>query len=212
MHGDSARRRPIMTNPVSIQAHIDPKLLRQHNNKNIQPPEAITLASGKVSVDKTSIATDTVTISQRSETAVTYSNALTMEQNVAGDGFDLLRGLVLNILKEQGIDFKVATGAETGVQEIDISQLSQEDAQALIAEDGYFGVKQTSDRIVDFAIAMAGGDPSHLAAIKEGVDKGFSEALDAFGGQLPDISYNTYDAVMEKLDKWAEEASSGQQS
>ncbi|MDD3815417.1 MAG: hypothetical protein PHZ02_12325 [Desulfocapsaceae bacterium] len=201
-----------MTNPVSIQAHIDPKLLRQHNNKNIQPPEAITLASGKVSVDKTSIATDTVTISQRSETAVTYSNALTMEQNVAGDGFDLLRGLVLNILKEQGIDFKVATGAETGVQEIDISQLSQEDAQALIAEDGYFGVKQTSDRIVDFAIAMAGGDPSHLAAIKEGVDKGFSEALDAFGGQLPDISYNTYDAVMEKLDKWAEEASSGQQS
>ncbi|MFH2123548.1 MAG: hypothetical protein ABIJ50_08730 [Pseudomonadota bacterium] len=201
-----------MTNPVSIQAHIDPKLLRQHNNKNIQTPGTDTAATGKISADKAIVASDTVTISQRSETAVTYSKALTMEQNVAGDGFDLLRGLVLNILKEQGVDFKVATGAETGIQEIDISRLSQEDAQALIADDGYFGVKQTSDRIVDFAIAIAGGDPSRLAAIKEGVDKGFNEALDAFGGQLPDISYDTYDAVMEKLDKWAEDASSGQQS
>jgi hypothetical protein len=167
---------------------------------------------GKAVVDKTSVTSDTVTISQRAEKTVTYSSALTMEPNVVGDGFDLLRGLVLNILKEQGIDFKVATGATTGPQEIDISQLSQEDAQALIADDGYFGVKQTSDRIVDFAIATAGGDPSRLAAIKEGVEKGFNEALKAFGGTLPDISYNTYDAVMEKLDKWAEDSNSGQQS
>ncbi|MBU0665470.1 MAG: hypothetical protein KJ990_13125 [Proteobacteria bacterium] len=201
-----------MTNPVSTQAHIDPKLLRQHNNKNLQALESNTPATGKMSLDKTSVASDTVTISQRSETAVTYSKALTMEQNVAGDGFDLLRGLVLNMLKEQGIDFKVATGATTGVQEIDISQLSQEEAQALIADDGYFGVKQTSDRIVNFAISMAGGDPSRLATIKEGVDKGFNEALKAFGGQLPDISYDTYDAVMKKLDDWAGNTTADQQS
>lgn len=191
-----------MTNPVSTQAHLDPKLLRQHNNKNLHSLEPNTPATEKNPFDKASITSDTVTINQQSETAVTYSNALTMEQNVAGDGFDLLRGLVLNILKEQSIDFIVATG-DTGPKEIDISQLSQEEAQALIADDGYFGVQQTSDRIVDFAIGMAGGDPSRLATIKEGVDKGFNEALKAFGGQLPDISYATYDAVMEKLDKWA---------
>lgn len=197
-----------MTNPVSIQAHIDPKMLRQHNNKHIQPLDPNAPPFAELLADKNSAATDTVTLSQPAETAVTYSNALTMEQNVAGDGFDLLRGLVLNMLKEQGIDYKVATGP----QEIDISKLSQEEAQALIADDGYFGVKQTSDRIVDFAIATAGGDPSRLAAIKEGVDKGFNEALQAFGGTLPDISYSTYDAVMEKLDTWAENASSSQQS
>lgn len=197
-----------MANTISTQAHIDPKLLRQHNNKHLQPVETNVPAAVEKPEDKTISTTDTVTISQRSETTVTYSSSLTMNQNVKGDGFDLLRGLVLNILKEQGVDFKIATGAK----EIDISQLSQEEAQALIADDGYFGVEQTSDRIVDFAIATAGGDPSRLAAIKEGVDKGFNEALEAFGGTLPDISYDTYDAVMKKLDQWAEDATSGQQA
>jgi len=196
-----------MTTPISIQAHIDPKILQQ-DNKHLQPVGTEVPAIGEKPSDKSSVATDTVTISQRTETAATYSSSLTMERNVVGDGFDLLRGLVLNMLKEQGIDYKVATGT----QEIDISQLSQEKAQALIAEDGYFGVEKTSNRIVDFAIATAGGDPSRLAAIKEGVDKGFNEALKAFGGSLPDISYNTYDAVIKKLDAWAENAPSGQQS
>lgn len=197
-----------MANTISNQAHIDPKLLRQHNNKNLQPVGTNVPPTVEKTGEKNVIATDTVTITQRAETTVTYSSSLTMDQNVKGDGFDLLRGLVLNILKEQGIDFKIATGAK----EIDISQLSQEEARALIADDGYFGVEQTSDRIVDFAIATAGGDPSRLAAIKEGVDKGFNEALEAFGGTLPDISYDTYDAVMQKLDKWAEGAISGQQA
>lgn len=200
-----------MASPISTQAHIDPKILRQHNNKHLQPAETKVPVIDDNSLNKKSITSDSVSINQRAETVVTYSSSLTLEQGTVGDGFDLLRGLVLNMLKEQGIDFKIATGQE-GAQEIDISQLSQEDAQALIADDGYFGVEQTSNRIVDFAIAMAGGDPSRLAAMKEGVTKGFNEALDAFGGWLPDISYNTFDAVIEKLDTWAEKTSSDQQS
>jgi hypothetical protein len=200
-----------MTTSISNQAHIDPKILQQHNNKSLQPAENRVLALGQHDSDSeqptnSNTATDTVTITQRAETTVTYSNSLTMGQDIKGDGFDLLRALVLNILKEQGIDVKIANGD----QEIDISKLTQKDAQALIADDGYFGVEKTSNRIVDFAIATAGGDPSKLAAIKEGVDKGFNEALKAFGGQLPDISYQTYDAVMKKLDVWAENANSGQ--
>jgi hypothetical protein len=200
-----------MTTSISNQAHIDPKILQQHN-KNLQPVEnqGTVLGQhgkeGEEAINKSITVNDTVTINQKAETTVTYSSSLTMGQNFKGDGFDLLRGLVLNMLKEQGIDFKIANGD----QEIDISKLTQEDAQALIADDGYFGVDKTSSRIVDFAIATAGGDPSKLAAIKEGVDKGFNEALKAFGGQLPDISYKTYDAVMEKLDAWAENATSDQ--
>ena len=201
-----------MTTSISSQAHIDPKILQQHNNKHLQPAENQVPALGQQGKDgeqptnKSIAGSDTVTINQRAETTATYSSSLTMNQNIKGDGFDLLRGLVLNMLKEQGIDFKVANGD----QQIDISQLTQKDAQALIADDGYFGVEKTSSRITDFAIATAGGDPSKLAAIKEGVDKGFNEALKAFGGQLPDISYKTYDAVMKKLDAWAENTTSGQ--
>jgi hypothetical protein len=129
-------------------------------------------------------------------------------QGGKNDGYDLLRGLVMNILKDQGVELQVAT--DTG--EIDLESLSQEDAQALIADDGYFGVEQTSDRIVQLAIGIAGGDVSRLDAIKEGVVQGFQEALDAFGGWLPDISYDTYDAVMKKLDEWAGVTDEGQQS
>jgi len=200
-----------MANIISNQAHLDPHALRQHNNKHLQPLATTHQIADETGAGNGITVTDTVTFSQQSETSVTYSSSLTMTQGIKGDGFDLLRGLVLNMLKEQGIDFKIATG-ETGVEEIDISQLTQEDAQALVADDGYFGVDKTSDRIVNFAIGLAGGDPSRLAAIKEGVDKGFNEALEAFGGQLPEISYQTYDAVMQKLDDWAQNADSGQSS
>ena len=198
-----------MANTISTIAHIDPQTLRQHNNKNLQQLEPKITTATETPIEQKTSATDTVTISQTSETTVTYSSSLTINRDIKGDGFDLLRGLVLNMLKEQGIDFKIATG-ETGAEEIDISQLTQQDAQALIADDGYFGVDKTSSRIVDFAIGIAGGDPSRLDAIKEGVDKGFAEALKAFGGQLPDISYDTYDAVMKKLDDWAENTAASQ--
>ncbi len=151
-----------------------------------------------VSQENLQLETDKVTLSYSSESVITYSSSMTLE-GTQNDGFDLLRGLVLNILKDQGIDHHI----QTEEQNIDLSTLSQEEAQGLIEEDGYFGVEQTSDRIVDFAIGISGDDPTRLDAIKQGVEQGFQEALDAFGGWLPDISYDTYDAVMEKLDSWA---------
>ena len=146
-----------MANAISNLAHIDPKMLRQHNNKHLQSAETGVPGIDQKPLGKSNIISDPVTISQRTEIAATYSSSLTLDRGVAGDGFDLLRGLVLNMLKEQGIDFKIAAD-QKGAPGIDISQLSREEAQALIADDGYFGVEQTSDRIVDFAIAMAGGD------------------------------------------------------
>ena len=67
-------------------------------------------------------------------------------------------------------------------------------------------MEQTSDRIFQFATGIAGGDTSRIEAIKEGITRGFAEAKEAFGGWLPDISYDTYDAVMKKLDDWVAES------
>ena len=142
--------------------------------------------------------TDKVSLSYSSESTITYTSSMTIE-GTQGDGFDLLRGLVLNILKDQGVDHQISVND----QEINLSEISLEEAQSLIEDDGYFGVEQTSDRIVDFAVGLSGDDPSRLDAIKQGVEQGFQEALDAFGGWLPDISYATYNTVMEKLDIWA---------
>lgn len=74
-------------------------------------------------------------------------------------------------------------------------------AQADIAEDGYWGVNATSDRIVDFAVALAGDDPEKLEEMRAAFQKGFDQATKTWGGELPDISQRTYDAVMEKFDK-----------
>lgn len=79
-------------------------------------------------------------------------------------------------------------------------------AQADIAEDGYWGVEQTSDRIIDFANALTGGDPDKIEEMRSAFEKGYKQAEKTWGGELPDISKRTYDAVMEKFDKLAAEA------
>ena len=61
----------------------------------------------------------------------------------------------------------------------------------------------TSERIFQLAVGIAGGDPSKIDEIRQGIEKGFQGALEAFDGWLPEISYDTYDAVMAKLDTWA---------
>ncbi len=185
-----------MANNISSQAHLEPHRLQNHNNRNLTLPAD----KNVVTAENLPLKQDSVTINYQQEASMTYSSSLTIQTGDAQDQYNLLRGLVTNMLREQGLDFKIMNGD----QEIDIATISQEEATELIAEDGYFGVDQTSDRIVDFAVGIAGGDPTRLDAIKEGVEKGFNEALEAFNGWLPDISYDTFDAVMNKLDTWAD--------
>jgi len=144
---------------------------------------------------------DSVSISMETSVSVVYSRDMVMETGPV-DQNQALRDYVVNLLKEQGIAVKFAIDSET---EVDFTTMTPEQAKELISEDGYFGVEKTSDRIVEFAIGAAGGDTSKLEQIKDAVMKGFREAEEIFGGTLADISYDTLDAVMEKLDKWAEE-------
>jgi hypothetical protein len=193
-----------MANPINKPVIQDSHTIWQHNSRNLER------LSEKTSLpqENTQKRNDSVTINYHQEVSMTYQSSLTIQTGDPQDQYNLLRELVTNMFKEQGIDFKIANGD----QSIDISEISQEDASALVADDGYFGIEQTSDRIVDFAIAMAGGDTSRLAAIKEGVENGFNEALEAFGGTLPEISHDTYDAIMDKLDAWAERDSTEEAS
>lgn len=81
-----------------------------------------------------------------------------------------------------------------------ISELSMEKAQSLVKDDGYFGIHQTSQRIIDFVIKGAGNDIDRLKAGREGVLRGFSEAGEAWGGDLPEISYKTIEKTISALD------------
>lgn len=89
--------------------------------------------------------------------------------------------------------------------EITVDSETQAAAQAAISEDGYFGVNKTSERIVDFAKALSGGDKSKIETLRNAFKEGFESAKEAFGGELPEISQQTYDKVMQGFDDWAKE-------
>ncbi len=76
------------------------------------------------------------------------------------------------------------------------------DAQAAISEDGFWGVKQTSQRIFDFAAAVAGDDPETMKKMQAAVEKGFKEAGVAWGGELPSICGDTHAAVNKLFDDY----------
>ena len=121
-----------------------------------------------------------------------------------------LRSLVEKIMLGQGNAIGTADDIwsflRTGNFTVDAATKAQ--AQADIAEDGYWGVNQTSDRIIDFAKALCGGDPDKIEEMRAAFEKGFKQAEETWGGELPDISKRTYEAVMEKFDAWASESES----
>ena len=79
-------------------------------------------------------------------------------------------------------------------------------AKELISEDGFFGVKQTTARIVDFAKALVGEGASEeqIEKMRAAVQKGFDEVARMFGGfdKLPDVTKETYTAIMQSFDSW----------
>lgn len=120
-----------------------------------------------------------------------------------------LKSLVEQLISKQGTAIGQADSIWSflagGNFTVDAATKAQ--AQADIAEDGYWGVEQTSDRILDFAKALAGGDPDKADEMLAAFKKGFEQATKTWGGKLPDISQRTYDAVISKFDAWKTETS-----
>ncbi|SHJ80570.1 hypothetical protein SAMN02745165_03222 [Malonomonas rubra DSM 5091] len=139
---------------------------------------------------------DRVSLNQSGQPEATYGPQSGLN---VGTPYEVLRSLVIKTLEEQNIPLLISTGSG----EIDMNEMTVEEAQELISEDGYFGVEKTSDRIVEFAINAFGNDPAKLEEMKQAIDKGFKDAQEAFGGTLPEISQQTYDAIMQKLDDFA---------
>jgi len=89
---------------------------------------------------------------------------------------------------------------------IKLSEADRAQAQQLISEDGFFGVKQTTDRIMNFAKAMVGEGASEgqIEKMRAAVKKGFDEVARMFGGfdKLPDVTKKTYESIMNAFDTW----------
>ncbi|EHQ90414.1 hypothetical protein [Desulfosporosinus youngiae] len=90
-------------------------------------------------------------------------------------------------------------------QNLQVNDSTRLNAQQEISEDGFWGVKQTSERAIEFAKALAGGDPSKVALLKDAIEKGYKAAEKAWGGGLPEICKLTQKAILKGLDDWANE-------
>lgn len=115
-----------------------------------------------------------------------------------------LRSLVEKMMTKQGVAIGTADSMWSFLAKGDftVDEATRAQAQADIADDGYWGVDQTSDRILDFAKALSGDDPEKADLLLDAFKKGFKEATKSWGQDLPDISQRTYDAVVEKFNKW----------
>lgn len=114
--------------------------------------------------------------------------------------------LVKQMIGKQGSTYAVATGDDIwkflASGEFTVDEATKEQAQKDIAEDGYWGIEQTSQRIFDFACALAGDDVEAMEKMQKAFEKGFKEATGAWGKELPEISQKTRDAVNKKFEEY----------
>ncbi|HWT73871.1 MAG TPA: hypothetical protein VN258_04010, partial [Mobilitalea sp.] len=151
---------------------------------------------------------DTAAVYEKSETTTTKNKIYqrdnaTIERLLAESEkrTQSLRDLVQKMLMKQGQTFNDATDIYGLLREgkVQVDPETRAQAQKDIADDGYWGVEQTSERMLSFAKALTGGDTSKADEMIEAVKKGYEAAKKAWGGDLPEISQRTLDATIKKL-------------
>lgn len=114
--------------------------------------------------------------------------------------------MMVQNFQKQGITASMAQGDDfwkmIASGDFTVDEQTKADAQAAISEDGYWGVSKTSQRIFDFAYALAGDDPEQMKKMQAAVEKGFQQAEDAWGGKLPSISGETHTAINKLFDEY----------
>lgn len=115
-----------------------------------------------------------------------------------------LRSLVEKMLLKQGQKFTTLTDAFDMIKEgtIEVDDETAAEAAKEVADDGYWGVEQTSERMFSFAKALAGNDPTKADSMLEALQKGYDEAAKQWGGELPEICQKTLEVTKKKLTDW----------
>lgn len=118
-----------------------------------------------------------------------------------------LANLVNQMLGKQAKSYGMATGDDSmwrflAKGNFTVDPVTKAQAQADIADDGYWGVSQTSQRLFDFASALAGDDVEKMKEMQGAMQKGFKMAQKTWGGNLPDISQRTMDAANKLFDDY----------
>ncbi len=148
--------------------------------------------------------------SEAKKAAKTYTQNMDFVKQLQADAEEQ-KNRLLSYVQEAISGQGVAIGSADDVWKmlakgkVTVSQAAREEAQAAISKGGYWSVDKTAERILDFAKALTGGDPSKIESMRSAFEKGFKEATKTWGQDLPEISQKTYEAVEAGFDAWLNE-------
>jgi len=169
-----------------------------------QTKDAAVSAEKKPDVDRVELSKDA-----KATTKMSDSDRSKLVESLKADldnQMSRFTNMMVQNFQKQGINFSMANGDDfwkmmaSGNYTVD--EKTKAEAQQAISEDGFWGVKQTSQRIFDFAAALAGDDVELMQKYQAAVEKGFGEAEKSWGGSLPSICGETHTAVNKLFDEY----------
>ena len=119
-------------------------------------------------------------------------------RNTSGKQLNGLRGMISSLSSDD--DTSLSSLFSDGSTDVSADAIAK--AKEEISEDGYWGANAVSDRFLDFAKALSGGDPSKAELLLEGVKQGYEAAEEIWGSELPQLSKDTLSLTIEKFEAW----------
>ena len=182
---------------ASVNANTAVKAAEAAAKQDKNTVDAVADKTTKPNTDRVEFSNDsqvTKKMSDSERAALVKSLKADMENQTAR-----FTNMVMQMFQKQGITGLAVQGDNLwktiASGNFTVDAQTKADAQAAISEDGYWGVKQTSQRLFDFAQALAGDDPEKMKEMQAAIEKGYKQAEEAWGGSLPSISGETYKAV-----------------
>ena len=196
-----------------MQVNVNQDAAIRQYTQNVQSAKAVTApaADTKEEASASAVQKDVDRAEVSKDTAVTGkmsdSERAALVQSLKDDlnnQMSRFTNMMTQMFQKQGISANLSQGNDfwrfmaSGNYSVDAK--TKAEAQAAISEDGYWGVSKTSQRIFDFAHALAGDDPEKMKEMQAAVEKGFKQAEEAWGGSLPSICGDTHAAIGKLFD------------
>lgn len=119
---------------------------------------------------------------------------------IQGSLADIFGGTSIEDSRIQGI-LSTVNERGLGYSGTPLYMMDSLEASRLVDDGGFFSIENTANRIADFVLGFAGDDEKLLKAGREGMMRGFKEATQIWGGELPDISQKTIAQATQKVDE-----------
>jgi hypothetical protein len=170
-------------------------------------------AAAKESTSTASVKDEAAVYEKSTETTKDSANQIYNKDSIVAklkadqqSRIDSMNSLVQKLLGKQAEKFDLANGNNLAstFRELagKVDQTTIDEAKDSISEDGYWGVNQTSDRLVSMAIALSGGDTDKADEMMAAIEKGYKQATKAWGEDLPQLCQDTMEATRQKMDDW----------